>query len=160
LRTVGDHLGAAIAERDPGVPSLGEKAEIFRTMNPCPRPLPEHHGLDQFVPARAEPGEQAIGAFGLLGGAPDHAANQKELRIVAAVQFRINGLHGNTPVAEDKIPPAFASVASRRPINQHSPQAGPCGADVRRSRTAQAEAAIESAFASGSRNHTDDLIDT
>ena len=66
-------------------------------MNPRPRPLPERNRLNQFVLARLEPGQQAIGTFGLLGGALDDAANQKELRIVAAMQFGIDGLHRILP---------------------------------------------------------------
>jgi len=31
---------------------------------PLPRPLSKYDGLDQLVPAGAEPGKQAIGAFG------------------------------------------------------------------------------------------------
>jgi hypothetical protein len=37
--------------------------------------------------------EQAVCALGLLGGALDDTANQEELRIVAAVQFGMDGLH-------------------------------------------------------------------
>src|SRR6266851_2070686 len=77
---VGDHLGAAIPKLGPGVPCLGEKAEIFRTMDPCPRPLPENIRRNQVVLTRLEPLEQPVSAFGLLGGALDDAANQKELR--------------------------------------------------------------------------------
>jgi hypothetical protein len=54
-------------------------------MNPRPRALPEYDRLNQFVLARLEPRQQAIRAFRLLGGAPDDAANQEELRIVAPV---------------------------------------------------------------------------
>ncbi len=46
---VGDHFRAGIAERGPGLPGFGEKAEIFRTVNPRARALPEHGGRNQFV---------------------------------------------------------------------------------------------------------------
>ena len=47
--------------------------------------------------ARGEARQQAIGALGLLGGALDHAADQKELRIVAAMQFAVDGFHNMLP---------------------------------------------------------------
>jgi hypothetical protein len=50
--------------------------------------------------ARFQAREQPVGAFGLFGGALDDAAHQKELRIVAAVQFSVDGLHANTPVVK------------------------------------------------------------
>src|SRR5229473_2946903 len=100
---VGDHLGAAIPKLGPGVPCLGEKTEIFRTMDPCPRPLPENIRRNQVVLARLEPREQPVSAFGLLGGALDDAANQKELRVVASMQFGIDSLHANTPVEEKSL---------------------------------------------------------
>ena len=43
--------------------------------------------------AGLQPLEQAVGALGLLGGALDDAADQEELRIVAAMQFGIDGFH-------------------------------------------------------------------
>ena len=94
---VGDHLRAGIAERGPGVPGLAEERQIFRAVNPRTRPLPERGRLDQSMLAVLQPLEQAVGAFGLLGGALDDAANQEELRIVAAVQFGMDGFHSNTP---------------------------------------------------------------
>ena len=97
---VGDHFRTGIAERGPGLPGLGEKAEIFRTVNPCARTLPEHGRRDQFVLAGLQPREQPVGAFGLFGGALDDAAHQKELRIVTAMQFSVDGLHANTPVVK------------------------------------------------------------
>jgi hypothetical protein len=56
------------------------------------------------VLARLEPREQPVSAIGLLGGALDDAANQKELRVVTSMQFGIDSLHTDTPVAEKKIP--------------------------------------------------------
>jgi hypothetical protein len=61
------------------------------------RPLPECGWLDQLMLALPEPFEQAVGAFGLLGGALDDTANQEELRIVAAMQLGMDGFHSNTP---------------------------------------------------------------
>ena len=101
---VGDHLGAAIPKLGPGVPCLGEKTEIFRTMDPCPRSLPENIRRNQVVLARLQSREQPVSAFRLLGGALDDAANQKELRVVASMQFGIDSLHTNTPLAEKTIP--------------------------------------------------------
>src|SRR4051794_5337861 len=46
---VGDHFRAGIAERRPGLPSFGEEAEIFRTVNSGPRALPERNRRDQLV---------------------------------------------------------------------------------------------------------------
>ena len=60
-------------------------------------PCPNSNRLDQIVLARLEPREQPVGAFGLLGGSLDDAANQKELRIVASMQFGIDGLHADAP---------------------------------------------------------------
>jgi len=95
---VGNHLRPGIAKRGPGIPGLAEKAEIFRTVNSRTRALPEHVWRNQIVLAGLEPRKQPVGAFGLFGGALDDTANQKELRIVAAVQFSVDGLHANTPV--------------------------------------------------------------
>jgi hypothetical protein len=53
------------------------------------------------VVAGRQPGQQAIRAFGLLGGALDDAAHQKELRIVAAMQFGVDSLHAVTPLMEE-----------------------------------------------------------
>ena len=94
---VGDHLGTAIPKCCPGAPCLGEEAKIFGTMHPRPRPLPEHDRLDHIVLAGLEPREQPIGAFGLLGGSLDDAANQKELRVMASMQFGMDGLHADAP---------------------------------------------------------------
>jgi hypothetical protein len=66
-------------------------------MHSCPRPLPERDRFDQIVLARLEPREQPIGAFGLLGGSLDDAANQEELRVVASMQFGMDGLHADAP---------------------------------------------------------------
>ena len=99
---VGDHLGTGIAKRRPGVPGLGEKAEIFGTVNARPRALPELRRRDQLVLARFEPRQQPVGALGLLGGALDHAADEEELRIVAAMQFGVDGFHSNAPVPESR----------------------------------------------------------
>ena len=101
---VGDHFRTGIAERGPGLPGFGEKAEIFRTVNPCTWALPEHSGRNQFVLAGLQSREQPVGAFGLFGGALDDAAHQEELRIVAAVQFGIDGLHAGTPLVGNRIP--------------------------------------------------------
>jgi len=49
------------------------------------------------VLARGKPGQQPVGALGLLGRALDHAAHQKELRVVTAVQFAIDGFQSNAP---------------------------------------------------------------
>ena len=68
-------------------------------MNARPRPLPEHGRLNQLVLARGKPGQQPVGPLGLLGGALDHAAHQKELRIVAAMQFAIDGFQSNAPLS-------------------------------------------------------------
>jgi hypothetical protein len=70
-------------------------------MDPCPRPLPEDIRRNQVVLARLEPREQPVGTFGLLGGALDDAANQKELRVVASMQFGIDSLHADTPVEKN-----------------------------------------------------------
>jgi hypothetical protein len=101
---VGNHLGAAIPKLGPGVPRLGKETKIFGAVNPRAWALPEHSRLNQFVLARFEPGKQSIGAFGLLGGALDNAANQKKLRVMASMQFGIDGLHTDAPVVENKIP--------------------------------------------------------
>jgi hypothetical protein len=43
------------------------------------------------------PPKQTVGALGLFGGAPDDAAHQKELRIVASMPFAVDRFHANTP---------------------------------------------------------------
>jgi hypothetical protein len=67
---------------------------------PLPVALPERARLNQIVIARLKSPEQPIGAFRLLGGALDDAANQKELRVMASMQFSIDGLHPHTPVVD------------------------------------------------------------
>ena len=77
-----------------------------------PRPPRDKRAVGDCGPARAAPDrkpsarpdracrpstrEQPIGALRLLGGAPDDAPHQKELRIVASMEFGIYGLHGDT----------------------------------------------------------------
>ena len=73
-------------------------------MDPRPRALTENGRRDQIVLAGFQSCQQPIGAFGLLGGALDDAAHQEELRIVAAVQFGIDGLHAGTPLVGNRIP--------------------------------------------------------
>ena len=99
---VGDHLGPGVAQRRPGVPGLGEEAQIFNTVNARSRPLPKHGWRDQFVLARGKPCQQPVGALGLLGRAHDHAADEKELRIVAAVQFAVDGFNWRLPWPKEK----------------------------------------------------------
>jgi hypothetical protein len=94
---VADHLGAGIAECGPGVPGLAQERQVFRAVNARAGPLPECRRLDQLMLAVLQPLEQAVGALGLLGGALDDTANQEELRIMAAVQFGMDGFHSNTP---------------------------------------------------------------
>src|SRR5713226_7930760 len=62
---------------------------------------PRYSGL--WTLARGEPLEQPVSAFGLLGGALDDAANQKELRVVASMQFGIDSLHADTPVEKKSL---------------------------------------------------------
>src|SRR5207342_2288804 len=93
---VGNHFRAGITQRSPRVPGLLEKTKIFGTVDPRARPLPESRRRDQGVVAGLQPCQQPIGTLGLLGGAPDDAAHQEELRIVAAVQFGVYGLHTDT----------------------------------------------------------------
>ena len=64
--------------------------------DPRARPLTESRRRDQDVLAGLQPCQQPIGTLGLLGGAPDDATYQKELRIVASMQFGVNGLHADT----------------------------------------------------------------
>jgi hypothetical protein len=93
---VGNHFRAGIAQRNPRVPGFLEKPDIFGTVDPRTRPLAEHRRRDQIVPAGFQAREQSIGALRLLGGALDDAPHQKELRIVAAMEFGIYGLHGGS----------------------------------------------------------------
>src|SRR5262249_19601933 len=85
-------------ERRPGVPGLCEEGEIFRTVDSRARPLPERDRLDQLMPALLDPPKQSIGALGLLGRALDDAAHQEELRIMAAGQLGIDGVHSGRSV--------------------------------------------------------------
>jgi hypothetical protein len=62
-------------------------------VNARARALAECRRLDQLMLAVLQALEQTIGALGLLSGAFDDAANQEELRIVAAVQFGMDGFH-------------------------------------------------------------------
>jgi hypothetical protein len=66
-------------------------------VNASARALAEFGRLDQLMFAIPQTFKQTIGALGLLGGALDDTANQEELRIVAAVQFGMDGFHSNTP---------------------------------------------------------------
>ena len=50
---VGDHLGTGVAKRRPGVPGLGEEAEILGAVNARPRALPELRRCDQLMLARS-----------------------------------------------------------------------------------------------------------
>ena len=90
---IGDHLGPGIAERRPGIPGGREKVQIFRTVHARPRPLPEHRRRDQLVFARRKPCEQTVGTLRLFGGALDHAADEEELRIMAAMKVGVDGFH-------------------------------------------------------------------
>jgi hypothetical protein len=47
--------------------------------------------------ARLQSRQQPVRAFGLFGRAPDHAANQEELRIVAAMQLGMDSFHATAP---------------------------------------------------------------
>jgi hypothetical protein len=62
---------------------------------PRARALPECGGLDQLVRSGRKALQQPVGPFGLLGGAPDNAAHQKELRIMASMPLRVDRLHFN-----------------------------------------------------------------
>jgi hypothetical protein len=64
------------------------------------------------------PASSRSAPFGLLGGALDDAANQKELRIVASMQFGIDSLHTDTPVAE-KIPKLSSAMRLLKPTRDH-----------------------------------------
>jgi hypothetical protein len=113
---VGDHLRTGIAERDPCVPGFLHKTQIFGAVDARPRALTEHRGLDEGVLAGLQPCQQPVGAFGLFGGALDHAAHQEELRIVAAMQFGVDGLHAGTPLVgyERQAVPARRRSKTRR----------------------------------------------
>jgi hypothetical protein len=65
-------------------------------MHPRPRSLTEHGGLDDVVRSGRKTPEQPVGPLGLFGGAPDDAAHQKELRIVASMPFGVDRFHFNT----------------------------------------------------------------
>ena len=91
---------ACIAQGGPSLPGFREEIQIFRAVDPRPGTLPENDRRYQLVLSRLEPGEQPISAFGLLGRALDNAAHQKELRIVASMQFAIDGLHTFAPSRE------------------------------------------------------------
>ena len=80
-----------MAQRHPLVPGLCKEGEIIRGMHPRPRSLSEFLRRDQWMTARLDAGKQTIGALRLFRGALDHATHQKELRIVAAVKFAVNG---------------------------------------------------------------------
>ncbi len=82
---------------DQGLPRLGEKAEIFGAVDPRARSLPERGRFDQLMLAGFHSRQQPVRPFGLLGRAPDHAANQEELRIVTAMQFGIDSFHATAP---------------------------------------------------------------
>ena len=101
---VGDHLRTCIAKGRPGVPRLLQKTKIFGAVDPRPRSLTEHGRRDQVVLAGLQPCQQPVGALGLLGGALDDAAHQEELRIVAAMQFGVDGLHTVAPLVGMRIP--------------------------------------------------------
>ena len=59
-------------------------------MDSCARPLAKHGRLDELVGSGGEGFEQPVGPFRLFGGAPDDAAHQKELRIMAAMPFGVD----------------------------------------------------------------------
>src|SRR5207249_10643816 len=83
---------------------LLQKAKIFGAVHPRPRPLTENSRRNQIVLAGFQSRQQTIGALRLFGSALDHAPNQEELRIVAAMQFGIDGLHTVTPLVGMRIP--------------------------------------------------------
>ena len=87
---VGNHLRPGIAQRRPFVPGFRQKAQIFRAVHPGARPLAERNGLDELMGAGGKPLEQTVRALGLFGGAPDHAAHQEELRVMAAMPFGVD----------------------------------------------------------------------
>ena len=87
---IGDHFRTGIAERRPFLPGTFEKAEIFGAMDSGARSLAERGRLDQIMRSGGEALEQPVGPLGLLGGAPDDAAHQEKLRIVAAMPFAVD----------------------------------------------------------------------
>ncbi len=96
---VRDHLSAGIAKGGPFLPGIRKKAQIFGTVNARAWALPEGNRLNQRVLSRSQSLEQSVGAFGLFGRAFHHTANKKELRIMAAVAFGIDGLHKVSPLS-------------------------------------------------------------
>jgi hypothetical protein len=62
-------------------------------VDPRARPLAENRRRNQIVLAGFQPREQSIGALGLLCGALDDAPHQEKLRIVAAMEFGVDGFH-------------------------------------------------------------------
>jgi hypothetical protein len=48
------------------------------------------HRLDEIVRSGREAFQQLVCPLGLFGGAPDHTAHQKELRIVASMSFGVD----------------------------------------------------------------------
>ena len=109
---IGNHLRACIAKRAPGIPRLLEETKIFGAVHAGARSLTENSRCNQIVPAGLQPCQQAVGAFRLLGGALDDAAHQKELRIVAAMLFGVDGLHAGTPLVGIRSPPRGYDIAS------------------------------------------------
>jgi hypothetical protein len=65
-------------------------------VDPRPWTLAENGRRDQIVPAGFQPREQSIRALRLLGSAPDDAPHQEKLRIVAAMEFGVYGLHADS----------------------------------------------------------------
>ena len=59
-------------------------------MHPGARSLAERNGLDELMGAGGKSLQQAVRALRLFGGAPDHAAHQEELRIMAAMPFSVD----------------------------------------------------------------------
>ena len=60
-------------------------------MDPRARTLSKTHGFDDIVLTRHETRKKPVGAFGLLACSPDHAPNEDELRIVAAMPIGEDG---------------------------------------------------------------------
>ena len=147
---VGNHSGTGIPERSPGIPGFLEKTQIFRAVHTRARNLAKTKRSQEFVPtrvARVQSREQAIGALGGLGGAPDDAPHQEELRrgcdavmnaalepqisfrrqcrlvqISAASGIRCSGWRSLAPAAGG-LAAAMATIwASRLPIRDDAPR--------------------------------------
>jgi hypothetical protein len=78
------------ADYSPQVPARKRRYSALCTRA---RSLPERRRFDDVMRSGRKALQQPISPLGLLGGAPNDAAHQKELRIMASMPFGVDRFH-------------------------------------------------------------------